>query len=634
MRLLILVTLLLTSNRVVAGDPKYSAATISEDLKKGMYAVVRDYDSKFYINSRNSSSHHVKKIITILNGKAKSYATLSLHYDKQTKIENLKATVYDAQGNVVRKLKASDIIDQSAISNFSLYEDSRLKHFDLAQSSYPYTIEYEYIITMRYLYALPSFYLYTDDEISTEQSSYSIYFPKELKPRYKLFNIEEPKTGLLDKHEFLSWSFKNVKPEKFERQSPTTARIIPHILAAPTDFEYGGYAGKMDTWENLGKWQIALNEGRGVLPEPTKQKVKEITAGKNTRDEKIKALYEYLQNKTRYVSIQLGIGGLQPFDAKTVDQLGYGDCKALSNYMVALLKEIDVKAYYTKVYGGDDDRTVPADFTMPCFNHIIVAVPNETDTTWLECTSQTKPYGFLGSFTSDRYALMITDEGGALVKTPRYTVDQNLQTRNANVVIDRNGDAMANVTTTYTGLQYENGGLYHYINLGVDEQRKWLQKNTSIPSFDLGSFSITNQKEKIPSAIVAANYTLKRFASVSGKRIFITPNMMNRTTFVPDKLDSRKTPIVINMSYTDLDTITYQLPEGIYPEYILEPMVIKSKFGEYEASFKVEQEKLIYIRKMTMQKGEFPAELYPEFVEFYKSVNKADNAKLVFLSKT
>ena len=84
----------------------------------------------------------------------------------------------------------------------------------------------------------------------------------------------------------------------------------------------------------------------------------------------------------------------------------------------------------------------------------------------------------------------------------------------------------------------------------------------------------------------------------------------------------------------DFDTIRYQIPEEIYPEFIPEPTKFSSRFGEYESSFKIDQGSLLYIRKVKMNKGEYPPESYNELIDFYKSMNKADNIKMVFVTKT
>ncbi len=618
-----------------AGDPKYAANSIPEDLKKGMYAVIRERDSRFYVENKGSSALHVRQVITILNSNAKRYALLTLDYDRLRKIESFKANVYDAEGNLVRKLKQADITDESSISGFSLFDDNRIKHADLSQNTYPFTVEFEYVVSMRYFYSIPEFYLYWDDEVATEKSSYSIIYPKELKPRYKLFKIEEPSKVIEpDNRECLKWTFVNIKPNRFEKMGPDFDKVVPNIKAAPVEFEFDGYAGNMKTWESYGKWQALLNEGRGVLPENTKQVVKNLTKDLKSTEEKTKAVYEYLQSRTRYVSIQLGIGGFQPFDATLVDQTGYGDCKALSNYTVAMLREAGVKGYYTTIMGGENEEDVDDDFPSDQSNHIIVAVPNVRDTLWLECTSQTNPFGYLGTFTGDRKGLMITENGGKLVHTVRYGVEQNTQIRKAQVSVQLSGDATAKVNTTYSGLQYENGDLNFYLNKQSDDQRKWLQRNTFIPSFDISTFSMTNNKDKIPSAVVTVDLNLKRFATVSGKRIFMTPNLMNRSVTVPEKLESRKTSVVMRSAYIHVDTIHYTLPEGIYPEYLPSRVNVDSRFGKYEVNYQLDQGKLIYVRKLKMNKGEFPADSYAELVEFYRNVSRADNTKIVFLSKT
>jgi hypothetical protein len=141
-------------------------------------------------------------------------------------------------------------------------------------------------------------------------------------------------------------------------------------------------------------------------------------------------------------------------------------------------------------------------------------------------------------------------------------------------------------------------------------------------------------KDKIPSAIINLDLTLNRYASASGKRLFVAPNLMNKNTYIPPKTAERKTDVVLRTNYLDYDTIKFKVPENLYPEFMPDPVKINSKFGEYSASFQFDAGKVTYIRRMKMWKGRYPKETYNELIEFYKNVSKADNTKLVFLNKT
>jgi hypothetical protein len=620
----------------MAADIKYPVTEIPEELKKGAHVVIRDHQETFTIIAQNQAKWHVLKVVTILNEHGSEHAAEIIGYDKHRKVNSFKGTLYDATGKVVKKLKSSEIYDQLAFDGFSLYSDNRLKAAQLEHSTYPYTVEFEYEIEFKFLFTIPPFVPIPGEKVSVQNASYELVFPTSLIPRYKILNLEitPVKTQLPQSLQKITWTVNNLKPISIERHGPDIQEIIPQVMIAPGKFEFDKYAGTMDSWQDFGKWISQLNKGRNLLPEETKRKVLELTNGLSTREEKAKVLYEYLQSKTRYVSIQLGIGGFQPFEASVVDKTGYGDCKALSNYMVSMLEVAGVKAHYVLIRAGKGEADLTLDFPSSQFNHAIVAVPNGSDTLWLECTSQTAPFGYAGTFTGNRNALLITDDGAVIAKTPVYTENENIQSRTAEVSITEFGDAKVKVKTTYSGIQYENGGLHTLLDDQFDNQKKWLQKNIEIPSFDVVSFSMKNNKGKIPSAVVLADLNLKRYASISGKRMFISPNLMNKMNYVPEKLDSRKSNIVTTNGFTDLDSIHYQLPEGIYPESLPEPVSVKSRFGEYETSFKIDEKGILYIRKLKMFKGEFAPETYGEFVDFYKSVSKTDNQKIVFLTKT
>lgn len=625
---------LISTFSLFAGDLKYPVSAIPAELKENVDVVVREDFKTFVILSKNHSRFRIHFVATILNEKGNDYANDQVYYDKFTKVVDINGAVYDLAGKQIKKLKNKDIYDQAAFDGgMTLFSDSRIKILDLAQSIYPYTVEIDYEVDYKYLLSIrPS--SWGGERISYEKASYELIYPKGFPIKYKLTNTQkEPIKSLNGEAESLTWTFEKLKPINVEPLGPRTSEILPHLFAIPTEFEYGGYPGKRDTWENFGKWQIDLNKGRDAISERTIAIIKNLTADLKTDEEKAKVIYEFLQSRTRYVNVSLGIGGLQPIDAKSVDEVGYGDCKALSNYMVALLKVAGVRGYYTWIYGGYNSRELIDGLTYDIFNHIVVAVPNGRDTLWLECTSQNNPFGYQGNFTGDRKALMITEDGGKLVNTIKYPADINMQSRTATVEIDNQGNATARIRTANSGTQFENGGLSEVFD-NTEKQKKWIERNTDIPNFSVNSFTMKEVRDKIPSAIINLDLTLSRYASVSGKRLFLSPNLMNKNKIIPPKLAERKTDVVLRNNYLDYDTIKFTVPENLYPEFMPEPVKINSKFGEYSASFQFDAGKVTYIRRMKMWKGRYPKETYNDLIEFYKNVSKADNIKLVFLNKT
>jgi len=624
--------LLAFTTLVLGAEIKYPVSEIPAALKENVDVVIREDQMVFKIINKSKSNYIVHLVVTILNEKGNHYAKKSVGYDKLSKVIDFSGFAYDASGKQVKKLRNAEIYDHAANDGFSLFSDNRVKSANLEQSTYPYTVEFEYEIQNEYLYSIPGSF-FGGEKSSTQHASYQLIFPPDLTPSFKAINITSNplKEKLTDGNQSITWTIENVMPIKFEPNGPAPEDLVSQIIAAPSKFEYEGYEGDMSSWQNYGKWNLLLNKNHDDLPEATKQKMKDLVKNLTTTEQKVKVIYEYLQGRTRYVSIQLGIGGLQPFPASVVDQTGYGDCKALSNYTIALLKEGGVKGFYTIINAGENETGIRTDFPSHQFNHVIVSVPNGKDTLWLECTSQTNPFGFQGSFTEDRWAMMITEEGGKLVRTINYRPEQNLQSRTAQVFLELNGNAKAKVKTTYSGIQYET---FNGIMNNSDEQKKWIENNTGIPNFSLNDFSMKEKKDKIPLATVNLDLVLNRYATVSGKRLFISPNLMNKISRIPERISDRKTEVIRRSNYLDLDTINYSLPESLYPEFLPEPVKINSKFGEYEASFKFDAGKVTYTRRMKVWKGRFPKETYSELVDFYKNVSKADNIKLVFLNKT
>ncbi len=625
--------LLLTINTAAAydKDKKYPASEIPLVLRLKAHAVLRIDEQYFTVISEGKGKLTHKYAYTILDEKAEELSRIHLYYSSLNKISSLKGTLYDQYGNEVSSLKKSDIKDESISDGFSFQDDGREKIASFSYTQYPYTVEFEYEKIYDGLLFYPGWYPQINTYIGVEKSFYEVSIPKEMNLRHKAYNIskEVSKTEQGGMNIY-RWEVANLEPF---RQEPYGAEpLYPAVLLAPSQFSMGKYKGDMSTWKSFGEWQNLLNEGSNDLPESTQNLVKELVKNTDSAPEKVKLIYEYLQSKVRYVSIQLGIGGWQPFKASFVDEKAYGDCKALSNYTKSLLDVIGIESYYTLVNSGKYAREVRTDFPTQQFNHVILCVPLVRDTVWLECTSQTEAFGYMGDFTGNRDALIITPEGGKIVRTPYYGKNENLQERTAQVNIQENGDADVSVITEYHALQEDD--LPFVVNFAPEKQKKWLYQNLDIPSFEIKDFSFARKKDRIPVTTEKLNLNIRKCVSISGKRIFLVPNLFNKVSAAPPEVENRKSNVKLRYAYQHTDALEFIIPEKYNLEHKPEDIEISSDFGKYSAKYELKEGKLQYTRKLEIQQGTFPKEKYKDLTEFINQIIKADKNKVVFVKET
>jgi len=627
------IVLLANSAFLFAGDGDYAVSKISADLLKNAHVVKRMEERIFEISSLTKVKLYEKFAITVLDENGDDYAVLFRRYDKLRSIESIDGRLYDATGKKIKSLKKSEIEDRSGTSSESLMEDDRIKIHSFYYKVYPYTVEYEVEISMNNTYNFPNWIPQPADNYAVEESSCSVICPVEFTFRYKAFNYNGGPaiTQAKDKKTY-KWEIKNLLALVEEFAEPDWRTITTCVFFSPDRFQIDNYSGDLSSWQNFGKFISELNEGKDKLPDVVKQQVHQLTDGLTNTKEKIKVLYEYLQKNTRYISIQLGIGGLQPFDATYVATKSYGDCKALSNYMYSLLKEANIRSNYTLIKSGVNEKYFMPDFPSDQFDHIILSVPLEKDTIWLECTNQTLPAGYLSAFTADRYALAIDGNAGKLVHTPKYNMNENSQIRNVKAKLEDDGSLSTVILTKYKGLQQDNvHGLIN--NLSKEKVKDALNEELDFATYDVNKFDYTQSKTWDPSIEERLDVFVSNYATITGKRLFINPNVTNRSQRKLKNDEDRKCDIELSLEYKDLDSVEIEIPGGYEPESIPQPVNIETEFGKYSSTVKLMGNKISYYRKREQYSGTFPAKDYADLVKYYDSIYKADRNKIVFVKK-
>ena len=620
-----LFTLILSAQKT-----EYAVTAISDSLKENANAVVRLDQMDINIASQRSMNIKTQRVVTVLNEKGLGNIDAYQHYDKSLSVKNIEAVVYDISGKEIKKIKRKDFKDNSAVSGSTLFSDSRVLYLDYTPISYPFTIVYTSEIETSSTAFIPRWYFLGDYNVSVEKCVLNVSFPNDLgfkKKEFYFSGFDIKKT--IDNDTKLSYVALNILARKVEDYSPSTDDLFPKVMMGLQKFHLEGVDGTAKTWEAFGKWYgEKILTGTTTLPEETKTKIKALVGDEKDPIKKAKIIYDYVQKKSRYVNIAVGIGGWKPMLASDVDRLGYGDCKALSNYTKALLQVVDVPSYNTILYGDRYKSNIQSDFVSMQGNHMILAIPNGNHYTWLECTSQDAPFGYQGTFTDDRDVLIIKPEGGEIVRTKVYEDLGNTQKDKGLYSIDENGNFSGSLSIVSEGSQYNTKARLETLQ-PTEKEAHYKDYWNNINNLKLGKISFTNNKENIQFTEDVQTSALN-YAAISANKMIFTVNAFNQTSANVKRIRNRKTPLQIQRGYLDSDEIEINLPTGFTIEFLPQNFELKGKFGEYKTEIiKKENNKLTYKRSIFINKGQYSSKEYDEYRLFMEQVARNDNAKII-----
>lgn len=159
---------------------------------------------------------------------------------------------------------------------------------------------------------------------------------------------------------------------------------------------------------------------------------------------------------------------------------------------------------------------------------------------------------------------------------------------------------------------------------------EYLKKQIDLPHYDVVGFYFSEDKQSISTLNEQVDITANNYASITGKRMFVTPNIISRLHTKLKPSEKRKYPIALGMDYIDVDTTVIEIPEGYQLESLPSAFNIDGKFGKFASSTELKENKIYYYRRMERIGGEFPA---AELVKFYDQIYKTDRSRVVLIKK-
>lgn len=587
---------------------------------------VIQYTVKCYANKEKSTTT-VTVILQINNQNGLHATKISIPYNKQRRIRSLKGSILNMKGDVIRKLKNNEIDDVSALSEYAFYNDINRKKFELVHNQYPYRVFYEYTLEEKEFFSIIDWTPVEYYNVPTWKAELFLTIPTEYKVNIFQKDIEPYKVETTDNITNYQWKCTYDEIIDNEVYSPPRRSLLPNVKIVPLNFTYD-VDGSLNNWIEYGNWEYELISELSDLPEAEKEKVFRIIDAKATKKEQIKALYYYLQDNTRYIYVQIEQGGMKPYPASYVALNKYGDCKALTNYMMALLKLIEVESYYTNIILDNNPPDIITHFPSMQFNHVLLVVPFEEDTIFLECTSKNDPFGYVGTSIQNRHAFIIMQDNSHMIKTPKSSINDQKIVRN--IIINCSpGHCTTELDFRYKGFYYEwLNDLNSYSN--INELSKKIHRFIPFKNYNLDDWNIYKQHRDTAKINLNANITLSHYIKTYDDKWIM--ELLPIISLKLESPDERQTPLKINYPLFIVDSIQYKYSNNL--DFIdTKEKLITSEFGKYEIEFKETDEGLLVTRYLILYIVYCPVKKYEDFYNFIQEIKQFENNINIILKK-
>ena len=586
--------------------------------------IIRN-DAVFTVTSRDKATykHEIEILVT---KKGTHYADFSCSVNNGcSKLTSFFGTIKQADGKTT-KIRKKDL----SFSEYSegLADSYKTWYYTPEIKCYPATITYSYetqytdaIIAYKSFIPLPY-----GDGVALKEASYTLNVPSKDCFKYQQTNIPDPEHYSTKDGEVFIWKIENVPAMKYERFSPPLYSRIPKVLFSSNEFSYEGMAGSAKDWESIGNWLISLTDDRCTPSQELQDLVLKLTDGAKDETEIIKRLYKYLGDNTRYVSIQLGLGGLQPISPDDVLRNKFGDCKALSYFMQTMLKCCGINSYYTVTNLGED-RMTPDFPSLSTSNHVILCVPTIKDTLWLECTNPDIPLGYVHCDMAGNHALVVKKDKSYITKLPEIPDEKNGISMNATIHLNPNGSAIADVKEEAFMNLWED--YYPLTRMNDADKANSIISDISLPRAKVTDIEIESHDASEPYCTMHYTLNAATYASIAGTRLFIPANPFSNIGghFSSEK---RINELYFKNGYWTKDTIVIIIPEGYSIEAIPKNTEYSNSIGSVSlCSTEKSPSEILLEFSFTRNSGTFPNTKYTEYKELIQKASSIFYAKLI-----
>jgi hypothetical protein len=587
------------------------------------------------VQSNGKLKHLERRAFKILRPEGSEYGTVRADMSSETRVISMHAWCIPAQGKDY-EVKDKEALETAltGLQNGELVSDVKSKFLRIPAADpgniVGYEVEYE-----KQPYVTQDVWGF-QESIPVRESHFTLQLAPGWEYRAAWLNHAEV-APVSSGNNQIQWTLSDIKAIRPEAKMPPWESISGAMVISL--FPQNGKNAGFRDWVSMGKWEEGLSSDRRDATPEIKNKVAELTQGMATPMQKMNALAAFMQKDIRYVAIQLGIGGWQPHHASEIFLHKYGDCKDKATLLSTMLQQVGIESHYLDI---NTERGVisPETPAMRLFDHVILAIriPEGTDDPSLmtvfthpklgkllifDPTDEFTPFGQLRGELQASYGLLVTPEGGELIKVPQFAAGLNGVTRKASMKLDGQGNLIGTFHESRMGdAAAEERARMKFVL--VDKDRiKVIEEilSQSLANFAVTKASLTSLQDTHQPFQMDYSIAAQRYAKTAGELLLVRPRLIGiKGSGLLETKEPRQLPVIFDGPRRDTDSFEITMPAGFEVDDLPPAVDLDYGFASYHSKTEVAGNVLKYSRTFEIKELSVPLAKTDDLKKFYRII--------------
>ena len=618
--------------------------TIDPELKQAMASAptANQWPNNDYARILDSGIITVKPDGTVIgeyretyklfNERARRLAEVSLPYNASYQSPQvLRARTIKKSGNIL-VVKPQDIRTTSPYSDYPLYDDSQAVGFSMPGIEDECIIDYSYRMVSRPSILSGQFWTYWafsgPEPVSISRVTFHI--PITMPVNFKVYNDSTLKPTITTtpdgKVRNYVYEMTKIKPLELEPAMPGRNEVRIWLEVS-----------SISSWQEIAKWFWGLAKPQATPTSAIRSTVNNLIIGKQTDNEKARAIYDFVANRIRYVGLEFGLSAFRPHAASDVHEKLYGDCKDKAMLLITMLGLIGIKAHPVLLYAEDKHPVHDQLPSLNGFNHCIAVTEIDGKEVWLDATAETCGYGDIPDGDRGSDAFVIRDGVGKFETIPVYLAEESGIESKLKVTLQPDGSAIVTATTQMNGAESQQWRATAR-SLTPDQRKQLMQTwaQTLSTGAVLKENTLPDGTDKTSPYVVNMKLTAPKLARKT-QRLLLIPaviGLRDSERSNPFVKELRIWPVVIDSPTMERSEIVLQLPDGYTVEEMPVDVSLKNALFEFKRkiSLSADHKTIEMVTTILARPGRIPASEYAQVKTYYDDVIRT-NDDLIVLRK-